>query len=201
MPRIKYVIGIDEAGRGPIAGSVSVGAVCIPVRFDWEPWQGVRDSKKLTPRAREEWFTKIHRAHQEGILSYAVSFASARYIDRHGIVPAIQSALSRALRQLDADPLETLVLLDGSLKAPGVFYFQKTIIRGDQLEPVISLASIAAKVLRDRKMRQLAKKYPGYDFEIHKGYGTRGHYTRLRKHGPCAIHRRSFLGIASSPRS
>ncbi|OHA21054.1 MAG: hypothetical protein A2849_02855 [Candidatus Taylorbacteria bacterium RIFCSPHIGHO2_01_FULL_51_15] len=192
-PEIKYLVGIDEAGRGPLAGSVSVGAVRIPVQFDWEPWRGVRDSKKLTPLARDEWFKKIHRAHRDGILRFAVAFASSNYIDRRGIVPAIHFALGRALDRLNADPLETLVLLDGSLWAPEPFCFQKTIIHGDDREPVISMASIAAKVLRDRKMIALARRYPAYGFESHKGYATREHFKRIATYGICSLHRKSFL--------
>ncbi|HEY4517553.1 MAG TPA: ribonuclease HII [Candidatus Paceibacterota bacterium] len=193
VPRIKYIIGIDEAGRGPVAGAVSVGAVLIPARFDWAPWQGVRDSKQLTALARERWYGRIAEAQNGGGLRYSVSFTGSSQIDRGGIVPAIRAALARSLLKLETDPFECLVLLDGSLKAPEEYRFQRTIIRGDQLEPVISLASIVAKVSRDRQMVQLAKKYPLYGFESHKGYGTRQHYASIKKHGLCAIHRESFL--------
>src|SRR3989344_54978 len=182
MPRINYVIGIDEAGRGPVAGAVSVGAVLVPARFDWGPWRGVKDSKQLTALERERWYTRLAEARRGGGLRFSVAFTGPSKIDREGIVPGIQSALSRAIFKLDADPYECLVLLDGSLKAPEAFCFQKTIIRGDQLEPVISLASIVAKVLRDRQMRHLAKKYPAYGFEKHKGYGTAEHYRCIRRH-------------------
>jgi ribonuclease HII len=195
MPRIRYIIGIDEAGRGPIAGAVSVGVVCIPARFDWKPWQGVKDVKLLTPLARVRWFEKLREAKHARALRYTVSFTAASQIDRRGIVPAIRAALNRAILRLEVEPTECLVLLDGSLKAPDHFVFQKTIIRGDELEPVISLASVVAKVLRDRKMVRLAKKYPKYGFDVHKGYGTKAHYRKIKKHGLSDIHRRSFLHI------
>ena len=148
MPRIRYIIGIDEAGRGPLAGAVSVGVVKIPARFSWSEWQGVRDSKKLTPLAREIWFERIAEAQRNGVLSYAVAFSSSARIDRFGIVSAIHDAIRRGLLKIDADSLESLILLDGSLKAPPHYPFQKTIIRGDDLEPVMSLAPLAAKGAR-----------------------------------------------------
>lgn len=195
MPRINYIIGVDEAGRGPLAGPVAVGAVLIPVRFDWGPWRGVRDSKQLTTLARERWFERLCEAQRLRQLRFAVSFTNASYIDRFGIVRATATALARAIVRLHAEPAQCLVLLDGLLCAPERFYFQKTIIRGDDLEPVISLASIAAKVLRDRKMRQLGTQYPEYEFETHKGYGTQKHYERIAAYGPCLLHRRSFLRV------
>ncbi|OGG47351.1 hypothetical protein A2761_02965 [Candidatus Kaiserbacteria bacterium RIFCSPHIGHO2_01_FULL_51_33] len=193
MPRIKYIIGIDEAGRGPLAGAVSVGVVRIPAKFEWSDWKGVRDSKKLTPHTREKWFERMVEAEQGGTLSYAVAFSSSTRIDRFGISSAVRDAIRRGLLKINADPLESLVLLDGLLKAPRHYPFQKTIIRGDDLEPVISLASIAAKVMRDRQMVRLSQKYPQYGFERHKGYPTKEHYARIRKEGLCDIHRRSFL--------
>jgi len=193
MPRIRYIIGIDEAGRGPLAGAVSVGVVKIPARFSWSEWQGVRDSKKLTPLARETWFERMVEAQRNGVLSYAVAFSSSARIDRFGIVSAVRDSIRRGLLKVNADPLESLVLLDGLLRAPPHYPFQKTIIRGDDLEPIISLASIAAKVARDRQMVRLANKYPQYGFEQHKGYGTRRHYEKIKKEGLCDIHRRSFL--------
>ena len=193
MSHIRYIVGIDEAGRAPLAGAVAVGAVRIPTDFSWRAWEGVRDSKKLTALARERWFGRLAAAEKEGLLSYTVAFSSAARIDERGIVASVRDAVRRTLLSLEADPLQTLVLLDGLLAAPSRYPFQKTIVRGDDLEPVISLASIAAKVARDRRMIRLAARDPKYGFEGHKGYPTKVHYERLAEFGPCAIHRRSFL--------
>lgn len=132
-----------------------------------------------------------------GQLNFAVAFSSSSMIDTYGIVPAIKSALARALEKvLEARPLglEMEILLDGNLRAPENFSNQRTIIRGDEIEPIISLASIAAKVERDRLMVRLATKYPVYSFETHKGYGTAAHCALIRTNGLSAIHRRSFCG-------
>ncbi len=193
MSRITHIIGVDEVGRGPIAGEVAVGAVAIPFSFDWERWREVRDSKQLTPLARERWFARMRDAEAEGLLRFAVSSTGPSYIDARGIVAAIRRATADALEHLSVNPRECRVLLDGGLTAPEIFLFQKTIIRGDQSEPLIALASIAAKVTRDRRMTLLAKKYPAYGFERHKGYGTKAHFARIKEFGLCDLHRRSFL--------
>lgn len=193
---IRYIVGIDEAGRGPLAGHVAVGAFCVGAGADsirnFKKFSaGVKDSKKLSEKKREEWLEKIHK---EKKFSFAVSFASAEMIDKHGIVFAIRHALALSLKKLKIASGNTLVLLDGGLRAPEEYVFQKTIIKGDEKEPVISFASIAAKVLRDRKMIALAKRYPQYGFEKHKGYGTAAHYEAIAKHGVLEkIHRKSFL--------
>ena len=195
---IQYVIGIDEAGRGPLAGPVSVGAACFCIsdrrRFSVFS-KGVKDSKKLNEKQREEWFTKMEKESSLGKLSFSVSFSSAEMIDTHGLSLAVRKALSETLVKLSRPSESTLILLDGALYAPKEYPFQKTIIHGDDIEPIISLASIAAKVLRDRKMRVLAKKYPEYGFEHHKGYGTKKHYEMVAKYGVLeGIHRKTFLG-------
>lgn len=195
---IRFVIGVDEAGRGPIAGPVSVGVCAVPKAHTrslskFFPNGEVRDSKKLSPALREEIFAAMHSARETGQLSFAVSFTAAAVIDRRGISFAIRSALRRSLLSLDIGPSECEVLLDGSLKAPEEFSRQRTIIKGDEKEAIIALASIATKVSRDRRMRNLAKRYPQYDFDVHKGYGTPDHYKRLILHGFSPIHRRSFL--------
>jgi ribonuclease HII len=123
-----------------------------------------------------------------------VEFESAETIDIEGIVPAVRKALYRGVRALAPDATLVCVQLDGALRAPPE-YSQETIINGDELVPIISLASIAAKVERDRLMCSLAKEYPEYSFEKHKGYGTKAHYEALQKHGLCTIHRRSFIHI------
>jgi ribonuclease HII len=186
------VIGIDEAGRGPLAGPVAVGAVIVPSDFDWAQLAGVRDSKQLRPQVREQIYEKLLSLERRGALKYAVRFSSCTYIDQFGIVSAIRRALHAAIYALEADISETVVLLDGGLRAPREFYNQRTIIRGDESEPVISLASIAAKVLRDKRMEELAELYPAYGFEAHKGYGTTEHRRAIAKLGLSDLHRVSF---------
>lgn len=191
---MKYLIGIDEAGRGPLAGPVAVGAVIVPHRFDWGLVTGARDSKQMTPASREALYATMTALRKAGKLNFAVAFCAASVIDGRGIVPAIQSALNRALQKVTENRslYSCEVRLDGSLKAPSEFVHQTTIIRGDISEPVISLASIAAKVERDRLMERMAKRYPQYRFEVHKGYGTRDHRARIARYGFCRLHRMSF---------
>jgi len=193
---IKYIIGIDEAGRGPLAGPVAVGAVCVPVAFlGFRKFaRGVRDSKKLTAEKREEWFRKLEKTRDDGMLSFSVFMSSAEMINEHGIVPAITFALHSAIAELPCIAEETLVLLDGGLRAPKQFLFQETIIGGDDKEPTIALGSIAAKVTRDRFMIELAKGYPEYGFERHKGYGTKAHFSALKEHGILdGVHRIAYV--------
>lgn len=192
---VRYLIGVDEAGRGPIAGPVAVGGVCIAADFDWAFFYGIRDSKKLSAQKREAWFAKLRDMKRRGEAEYAVSLVKHSVIDRRGIRFAVSLAISRVLGKLSPSPEETLVLLDGSLFAPREFLYQKTIIRGDESEPIISLASIAAKVMRDRTMERLSLKYPEWDFAQHKGYGTKEHFRRIRRYGISAIHRKSFFGL------
>ena len=216
----KYLIGIDEAGRGPLAGPVSVGAFAVRLNNKQnlrmsknaalKQFRGVKDSKQLSEKQREEWLVKIKLAskkfNQDSMVFWAVSFSSAKIIDQKGLSYAIKSALNKSLKKLERQivekfgetkannlPENSLVLLDGSLYAPERYVNQKTIIDGDAKEPIIALASICAKVLRDRKMKRVAKEYPHYGFEIHKGYGTKAHYKAIKKHGISEIHRRSFL--------
>ncbi len=189
---MEYVIGIDEAGRGPLAGPVSVGAVMVPLDFDWKLFEGVRDSKKLSEKVRDEIFERTNEFATSKALRFAVSTSSAAYIDRYGIVPAIKRALAEALSRLEVAADECNVLLDGSLSAPAEYIHQKTIIRGDDTEPVISLASIMAKVTRDRLMKRLSPKYPAYDFHVHKGYGTASHISAIARVGLSEVHRSTF---------
>ena len=192
---MRFVLGIDEAGRGPLAGPVAVGVVAVPEGFAVaQEFPGVADSKKLSEKNREKIFSMLELRVTKGDAQFAVEFESAEAIDREGIAVVIRRAVARGVRSLAQNDGRTmlLILLDGGLKAPAE-YQQETIINGDELVPVISLASIAAKVVRDRRMVEYAQEYPAYGFERHKGYGTRVHYDALRAHGPCAIHRRSFL--------
>lgn len=198
---MSFIIGVDEAGRGPLAGPVAVGAVMVSEGFDVaKEFPGVADSKKLSEKKREALYTMLEAHTAQGDTRFAVEFESAATIDTEGIATAVRRALSRAIETLVSPTRVPLVgdfhiLLDGSLHAPQE-YSQETIIHGDSLIPLISLASIAAKVERDRLMCKLAEDYPHYGFEIHKGYGTRAHYEALGEHGLSAIHRRSFIHLA-----
>ncbi len=190
---IKYLIGIDEVGRGPIAGPVAVGSFLFIKSDAKKYFKGVKESKQLKEEKREEWFGKILEAQKKGLINFAVTFQSDKVIDKRGLSFAIKNALKISLNKLKIKPEQALVLLDGGLYAPSEYKNQKTIIKGDTKEKVIALASICAKVLRDRKMRHWAKKYTDYSFDINKGYGTKAHYKAIEKHGLTPIHRRSFL--------
>jgi len=191
--KIKYVVGIDEVGRGPLAGPVTVGAFVMPIKFNAKKFGKVKDSKKLKPVEREEIFYRLRELKKNKKVNFAVSFESSRMIDRIGIVPAIKKALEKSLKKLKLNPKDCKVLLDGGLKAPEKYKNQKTIIKGDEKERVIAFASIVAKVTRDALMCKLAKKYPKYCFEIHKGYGTKMHCEKIKKNGICVEHRKCFL--------
>ena len=192
-----FLVGIDEAGRGPIAGPVAVGVCMIEKKFKREIIQifkGLTDSKEHNQKEREFWYKVLTREKANGLVKFEVGFSSARIIDKKGIMFAINRALSKALNKLlikDKDLCE--VVLDGSLKAPAEFKFQETIIRGDKTEKIISMASIVAKVERDGLMRKLSRKYPEYAFDIHKGYGTVRHFELIDKYGVSEAHRLSFL--------
>ena len=190
----KWLIGIDEAGRGPLAGPVAVGVVCVPRDFDWLMIDGVADSKSLSETKRERLYKVANVLISSGAIEAKVSLVSASMIDKNGITKAVESAMQRALRRLSAYPKECEVLLDGSLKAPAIYDYQRTIIKGDVTEPVIGLASIMAKVRRDRYMERIAAlpQFAPYEFAIHKGYGTKKHREIIKKHGLSAMHRRSF---------
>ncbi len=192
---MKFLIGVDEAGRGPLAGPVSVGIVAVPEGFDvTKEFPGVRDSKKLSEKGREKIFTELEARVALGDVHFRVEFESAEAVDIEGIAVAVRRALARGVNALAPGAALVKIQLDGALRAPKE-YSQETIINGDELVPLISLASIAAKVTRDRLMRELAKEYPQYGFEKHKGYGTPAHYEMLKKHGLCAIHRQSFIHL------
>ncbi|MEK7596573.1 MAG: ribonuclease HII [Patescibacteria group bacterium] len=192
MQTVTHFVGIDEVGRGPIAGPLTVCACKVSYTFDFSRFKGIKDSKKLSPKKREEWFVKISGFRARGELDFAVSSVSATEIDKIGVAFAIKKALSRALETLALAPESTLIKLDGALRAPEKFLFQETIIKGDEKIPIISAASIVAKVMRDRHMARQAKLYPLYGFEKHKGYGTKEHFRLIRKHGLSPIHRKSF---------
>ena len=189
----KFIIGIDEVGRGPIAGPVAVCALCLQNNFDSEKFKNFRDSKKLSHPQRVKWLEKINEERDNGNIVYKVSFESNKVIDDRGIVFAIKKALEDSLESLSKDENLCEILLDGGLKAPIKYKNQKTIIKGDEKELAIALASIAAKVTRDDLMVKLADKYSGYGLEKHKGYGTKEHYKALKDKGISEIHRKCFL--------
>ncbi len=191
--KYKFLIGIDEVGRGPIAGPVAVGAFVFLNPDAKKFFKGVKESKQLTEEKREEWFKVIQKKNNEKFVNFSVCFQSEKVIDTKGLSYAIKKCLENCLKDLNINPDECSVLLDGGLKAPPHYKNQKTIIKGDAKEQVIALASICAKVSRDRKMRAWAKKYPQYGFEVHKGYGTKAHYKALLENGRTSLHRRSFL--------
>jgi ribonuclease HII len=192
---MKSVIGIDEVGRGPVAGPTAVCALrlAIPTKEIRAFTVPLRDSKKLTQKQRELWYTQIGIWQKDGKCDFSVTMISAKIIDTIGITPAIRKALAASLLQVAKMNYQSIILLDGGLKAPCEFKNQKTFIKGDEKYPAIALASIVAKVTRDRYMQKQAKKFPEYGFETHVGYGTRKHYVAIKKYGLTPIHRRSFL--------
>lgn len=200
-----YVAGMDEAGRGALAGPVAVGAVILPMGLrragagTWHPSKrisggrgahgnlcGVRDSKQMTPRQREAAATQI----KEAALAWSVGFASAEEIDSIGIVPATRLAALRALEQLDIFP--EYLLTDFRLELPELDICQTSLVRGDACCLSIAAASVLAKTARDALMCDLDAGLPGYGLSAHKGYGTRAHLRSLRRLGRSPIHRKSF---------
>ena len=177
------VCGVDEAGRGPLAGPVCAAAVILPKGLVID---GLNDSKKLTDKKRRELYDVI----TQSAVSYGIAMASAQEIDEINILQATFLAMQRALDKLAVKP--DLALTDGN-RAKDFGLPVRTIVKGDSLSASIAAASILAKVTRDRLMEQLDAQYPQYGFAVHKGYGTRRHYAALREYGPCEIHRRTFL--------
>jgi ribonuclease HII len=194
---IKWLIGIDEAGRGPLAGPVTVGLFAVVATEASELQKiifpkKIRDSKKLSESGREEILKKLTKLKRTEKICFFHAHISSVMIDRIGITGAIKIGIGRVLEKTIIDSNECEVRLDGLLTAPAVYQRQKTIIKGDETEVVIALSSIVAKVRRDRLMKRLALRYPAYDFGRHKGYGTRGHLLAIRQGGLSAIHRRTF---------
>ncbi len=193
----EFLIGVDEAGRGPLAGPVAVGIVAVPLGFDVLcEFPTVRDSKLLSGQKRELIFEQVKRRVAQGDLRVSVCLSTNLYIDRYGITRAVQKALWSGVRHLGA-PEVSVVLLDGLLRAPKE-YTQRTIIKGDFKVPVIALASVMAKVTRDRLMERLSEFYPEYGFEQHKGYGTREHQLAIKRYGLTDIHRHTYCKMQST---
>ena len=177
------ICGIDEAGRGPLAGPVCAAAVILPPHLEIP---GLNDSKKLTDKRRRELMPII----KEQAIAYGIGFASEQEIDEINILQATFLAMERALAQLEGRA--DFALIDGNREKDfGIPVM--TVVKGDSRSANIAAASILAKVTRDDYMDELAKQYPQYGFEIHKGYGTKAHYDALREHGHCQAHRMSFL--------
>jgi len=192
---MQYVLGVDEAGRGPLAGPVAVGVVKVKEGYDiLSVFPGLNDSKKLSEKKREGLFKTLQQEMRAGNVEAVVCLSSAKMIDEKGIAYAVRHALTRGVQKLLPNPIDGKVWLDGSLRAPSV-YTQETVIGGDGLIPAIMLASIAAKVTRDHLMLKKDELYPIYGFAAHKGYGTKTHMEAIRTHGPCPEHRKSFLHL------
>lgn len=187
-------VGIDEAGRGPLAGPVAVGVVVVPLDFDWDFIPNIRDSKLLNPDKRYQVYEHARERQKKGLLRFAVSMVGPKQIDRIGITAAVSLGIQRSIQRLQLDPGDCVVKLDGLLKAPKEFLDQKTIVRGDQTEKSIGLASIMAKVTRDAYMvRQSTRSdFAAYGFETHKGYATKSHREAIHLHGLCTLHRASY---------
>ena len=177
------ICGVDEAGRGPLAGPVCAAAVILPRDLEIP---GLTDSKKLSDKKRRELFPVI----KEQAIAYGVAFASHEEIDEINILQATYLAMERALAQLSVGP--DIALIDGN-RAKDFGLPVRTVVKGDSLSANIAAASILAKVTRDDLMLELAEQYPQYGFEVHKGYGTRAHYEALRRFGATPVHRATFL--------
>ena len=177
------ICGVDEAGRGPLAGPVCAAAVILPQHID-SP--GLNDSKKLTDKRRRELFPVI----KENAIAYSIAFSDEKEIDAINILQATFRAMERAVDGLSVKP--EFILVDGN-KLPAITTPAKAVVHGDSLSASIAAASILAKVTRDDLMMKYADDYPEYAFEVHKGYGTKVHYDALCQHGACPIHRMTFL--------
>ena len=179
----RFIAGIDEVGRGPLAGPVYASAVVFPIECMIE---GINDSKKLSPGKRKELYSLI----TDNAICYATGFCDEKTIDKVNILNATYIAMKNAIEKLKIKPQ---VLLIDALRIPGVDIFQVPIIKGDSLSFSIAAASIIAKVERDELMEKMHNEYPVYNFISNKGYGTREHMEALRSYGPCPLHRKSFI--------
>ena len=189
-----WIIGIDEVGRGPLAGPVYVCGVAMKVgQYKKARWKGLTDSKQMRVRAREVWYARAKEMKANGEIRFVFASRSAARIDTKGISVCIRECIAKILKDLLVDPKDTQVLLDGGLKAPSLYIDQKTVIKGDQKHKIISLASVVAKVTRDAVMVRMAKKYPYFGWEQNKGYGTKVHILLIKKVGISPEHRITFL--------
>ena len=179
----QVICGVDEAGRGPLAGPVCAAAVILPKGLEIP---GLTDSKKLTDKKRRELYPVI----KEQAIAYGIAFATEQEIDEINILQATYLAMERAIAQLEGKA--DIALIDGN-RAKNFGIPVKTVVKGDSLSANIAAASVLAKVTRDDLMVAMAEQYPQYGFEIHKGYGTKAHYEALTEHGPAPVHRMTFL--------
>ena len=182
----KNIAGVDEAGRGPLAGPVVAAAVIFPAKIDIA---GLDDSKKLSPKKREELFPQI----QAEAVAYGVAIVDSEVIDKINILQASLLAMKQAVEQLQTVP--DLLLIDGNQKIDTTLD-QWAVVKGDSKSLSIAAASVLAKVTRDRVMKDYHKLYPQYEFHRHKGYGTKLHRALIEEHGPCPIHRSTFKGVS-----
>lgn len=180
---LQLVCGVDEAGRGPLAGPVCAAAVILPRNVEIP---GLNDSKKLSDKRRRELMPII----KENAIAYGIAFADEKEIDQINILQATFLAMERAVSQLSVKP--EVLLIDGNREKDFGIPVE-TIVKGDSRSASIAAASVLAKVTRDDYLLQMAQAYPQYGFEIHKGYGTKAHYAAIEEHGPCPIHRMTFL--------
>ena len=197
--KIHQIIGIDEVGRGPLAGPLTIGAFAVSQKnrknFEDKLLKlGITDSKKLSEQKREEYVKQLSELKKSRRCDYVTVSVSAKQIDKKGMSWCLRYAVQTALKKLDANVKTTQVLLDGSLYAPLEYLQQETITKGDLKEVLIGAASIVAKVKRDTFMKKLSlkKEYEKYRFEVHKGYGTKKHREAIQKYGLSDVHRRSF---------
>jgi len=179
----EVICGVDEAGRGPLAGAVYAAAVILPFEIDIP---GLNDSKKLTKKKRNE----LYKAIIANAVTFAIAYTDQREVDEINVLNATYLAMNRAIEKLSVKP--TISLIDGN-RSSGIAHANRCIVGGDGASASIAAASILAKVSRDRYMLEMANKYPQYAFDKHKGYGTKLHYEKLREYGPCELHRVSFL--------
>ena len=197
---MKYVIGIDEVGRGPIAGPVVVCACAVTSDIQQKllelfPKGILKDSKKLSEKNREKIRNGLEDFKNRKKVLWGIGEVSAERVDQVGIAPSIKEAINNALTQLEKEGIDITshVVLDGSLYAPERYVHQETYIKGDEKFVEIALASIIAKVYRDTLMKHVAKDFPMYGFENHVGYGTQAHYEAIASHGITEHHRKTFL--------
>ncbi len=189
------LVGIDEVGRGPIAGPVTVCAFAVQRKYYDEVLKrlnGITDSKKLSEKKRDFYVEIIHTLKKEGKIEIIISSVSAKKIDSHGISAALRAALEKSVNGTVGKYKKPFIYLDGSLHADEKF-LQETIVKGDSKNWLIGAASVVAKVSRDSKMKELSRIYLNYGFEQHKGYGTKIHYEKIAKYGTCDIHRKTWI--------
>jgi ribonuclease HII len=196
-----YLIGVDEVGRGPLAGPITIGVFVVSKNYFpifkkdlYKKMDKLKDSKKMKESEREEWFKHFFKKRRENRkeLSFVTVSLNNNLIDQKGISWCTKTGIRKSLYRLNINPKESKIYLDGLLYAPKKFKNQKTIIKGDEKNELIAAASVVAKVTRDRFMKKLAKEFPEYNFKINKGYGTLTHRKAIKKYGKCIYHRESF---------